>query len=241
MVRALPRRPARAGDRAAAAGARAARSCRSPSRGRPRSTRVDAAGAADLAAPLPHAAHALSARALPLERPLHRDRHQRRRRRELLPRARRHAAARGRDPRSRAASSSTCATCASGAVWSADATSRRAASRTTTVVTFLPEKARLPSGATTSIETQLEIAVSPEDDVEVRRVSLTNRSDRAARDRGDELRRDRARRRRPTTSRTRRSASCSSRPSAARRRRRSCAAPPAARGGRPGARGRSTC
>ncbi len=44
-------------------------------------------------------------------------------------------------------------------------------------VTFLPEKAvfqRRDDG----IETQLEIVVSPEDDVEVRRLSLSNRSDR---------------------------------------------------------------
>lgn len=45
-------------------------------------------------------------------------------------------------------------------------------------VRFLPEKAifrRRDDG----IETQLEVVVSPEDDVEVRRLSLTNRSDRA--------------------------------------------------------------
>jgi cyclic beta-1,2-glucan synthetase len=45
-------------------------------------------------------------------------------------------------------------------------------------ITFLPEKAifqRRDEG----IETLLEIAVSPEDDVEVRRLSLTNKSDRA--------------------------------------------------------------
>jgi cyclic beta-1,2-glucan synthetase len=45
-------------------------------------------------------------------------------------------------------------------------------------ITFLPEKAifqRKDEG----IETLLEIAVSPEDDVEVRRLSLTNRSDRS--------------------------------------------------------------
>jgi cellobiose phosphorylase len=65
----------------------------------------------------------------------------------------------------------------SGAVWSAthqpvakDAEEYR--------ITFLPEKAifqRKDEG----IETLLEIAVSPEDDVEVRRLSLTNRSDRS--------------------------------------------------------------
>ncbi len=45
-------------------------------------------------------------------------------------------------------------------------------------VRFLPEKA-LFQRRDDGIETQLEVVVSPEDDVEVRRLSLTNRSDRA--------------------------------------------------------------
>src|SRR5207244_3040356 len=45
------------------------------------------------------------------------------------------------------------------------------------LVTFLPERAVFRR-RDDEIETQLEIAVSPEDDVEVRRLSLTNRSDR---------------------------------------------------------------
>ena len=46
---------------------------------------------------------------------------------------------------------------------------------------------RCSSARDDGIETRLEIAVSPEDDVEVRRVTLINRSERPARDRGDEL------------------------------------------------------
>ena len=42
------------------------------------------------------------------------------------------------------------------------------------------------------IETQLEITVSSEDDVEVRRLTITNRGAQHARDRGHQLRRDRA-------------------------------------------------
>ena len=41
-------------------------------------------------------------------------------------------------------------------------------------------------------ETQLQVTVSSEDDVEVRRLSIINRGDRAARDRGHQLRGDRA-------------------------------------------------
>ena len=139
-------------------------------------TRVAAADARRGAAPLPLAAHAVSARAVPVERRLHRRRHQRRRRRELLPRPGRHAPARGRDARSRAASSSTCATCA--AAPSGRPTYQPTAPRAGGyVVTFQAERAvfrRRDDG----IATQLEIAVSPEDDVEVRRLAVTNQSDR---------------------------------------------------------------
>ena len=87
------------------------------------------------------------------------------------------------------------------------------------LVTFRAEKATFRR-RDDDIATQLDIAVSTEDDVEVRRLAVTNHGDRAARDRGHELRRDRARpaRRRPRASR--RSASCSSRPSTCRRARR---------------------
>ena len=58
-----------------------------------------------------------------------------------------------------------------------DLPARRAREPEDYLVTFLPERAifrRRDDG----IETRLEIAVSPEDDVEVRRLALTNRSDR---------------------------------------------------------------
>jgi cyclic beta-1,2-glucan glucanotransferase len=62
----------------------------------------------------------------------------------------------------------------SGAVWSATYQPiRREPDRYRT--TFLPDKAEIQQRAE-EIDTMLEIAVSPEDDVEVRRLSLTNRS-----------------------------------------------------------------
>ena len=67
--------------------------------------------------------------------------------------------------------------------------------------------------ATRSIATKLEVAVSPEHDVEVRLLHADQPRRSRARDRRHELRRDRARRSRATTSRIRRSASCSSKPS----------------------------
>ena len=60
-----------------------------------------------------------------------------------------------------------------------------------------------------TLTTTLEVAVSPEDDAEVRRVSLTNLGTADARDRADVVRRARARRRTPPTRRTRRSRSSS--------------------------------
>ena len=64
----------------------------------------------------------------------------------------------------------------SGAVWSA-AHQPIGKEADTFLVEFLAEKAILER-SDHGIETRLEVAVSPEDDVEVRRVSLTNRSDR---------------------------------------------------------------
>ena len=96
---ALPCRPARAGHRAAAAGAgpapgphHPAAAGRGDARGRP--------GARPRHSPLPVAAHALPSCAVPVERQLHRRRHERGRRRQLLPRPRGHALPRGSDPRS---------------------------------------------------------------------------------------------------------------------------------------------
>ena len=138
-----------------------------------------------VAAPVPPAAvrrfrsphTAVPARAVPLERQLHRGRHERGRRRELLPRARRHAVAPGRDPRSRAASSSTCATCGAGGSGPRRITRPRATRRTTSS-TFTMEKATFQR-RDDEIGTQLDVAVSPEDDVEVRRLAVTNHGDRA--------------------------------------------------------------
>ena len=59
-----------------------------------------------------------------------------------------------------------------------DATSRRGGSRTSTRSTFAPDRAvwrRVDDG----IETRTEVVVSPEDDAELRRVSITNHSHRA--------------------------------------------------------------
>ena len=143
-------------------------------------------------APLPLAAHDVPARAVPLERQL-------RRRSSPTPAA---APASAAAARSRAGGADATRDPGSqfiylrdvrtGAVWSATAPAdarrarglRRHASR---------RSARCSGGADDGIATQLEIAVSPEDDVEVRRLAITNHSDRVARDRGHELRRDRAR------------------------------------------------
>ena len=67
------------------------------------------------------------------------------------------------------------------------------------------------AAATTEIDTHTEISVSPEDDIELRRITLTNRSEVAAHHRGDQLRRGRAGARRRRICRIRRSAICSCR------------------------------
>ena len=61
------------------------------------------------------------------------------------------------------------------------------------------------AAAIDDIDTHVEISVSPEDDIELRRISLTNRGRTRAHDRADELRRGRARARRRPTPRIRRS------------------------------------
>ncbi len=90
------------------------------------------------------------------------------------------------------ARSSTCATS------TAARCSRRRTTRTRRApddyhVIFAPDKAeyRRTDG---ELETHIEIAVSPEDDVEVRRLTITNHGRRAARPRGHLLLRDRAHR-----------------------------------------------
>ena len=90
------------------------------------------------------------------------------------------------------------------------------------------------------IETRLEITVSPEDDVEVRRLSLINHSDRPREIEVTSFVEIVLASAAPTTSPTRRSSSCSSRPSTAPSARRCCAA--AARARRTSRRrGRCTC
>ena len=74
-------------------------------------------------------------------------------------------------------------------------TSRRAASPTTTSSTSRPS-GRCSAASDDEIETRLEVAVSPEDDVEVRRHLAREPQRPHARDRGHELRRDRAGQRR---------------------------------------------
>ena len=106
----LPLGSSRAGHRAAAAGARAALRPRHPAASR----RVHPGRAGDthaLSATVQLAAHALPQRALPVERPVHHDRHQRRGRRELVARASPSRASARTPPAIRAASSSTCVTC----------------------------------------------------------------------------------------------------------------------------------
>ena len=75
-------------------------------------TRVAPPIPAARSAALPDAAHAYPHARVPVERPLRHGRHERRRRLQRVPRARGHAAARGRGRAIRAASTSICATCA---------------------------------------------------------------------------------------------------------------------------------
>ena len=70
--------------------------------------------------------------------------------------------------------------------------SRSARSRTASTSTFDLEKITFHR-RDADIETRLEIAVSSEDDVDVRRLTITNRGIADAGDRSDQLRRDRAR------------------------------------------------
>ena len=73
------------------------------------------------------------------------------------------------------------------------------------------------------LDTHTEIAVSPEDDIELRRITITNRSRTRADHRTDQLRRGRAGTRPRRTRHIRRSATCSCRPRSCAPNRRSCA------------------
>ena len=161
------------------------------------------------------AAHAEPAHAPAVERLVHRDGHQRRRRLQPAPAAGADALARGHHdrrlgqlllrprPRQRRRLVD-------------GATSRRRASRTNT---RSPSRPTAPSSAasTASIETRTEVVVSPEDDAELRRVSVTNHSHRVPQPRPRPATREVVLApggRRPR--RIRRSAICSSRPTASR-------------------------
>ncbi len=180
MRDALPRRADRPGDRAAAPGADAARRRRRAARGprrwtRPHVARLVAAGPAALhLAARPDAAHAPA-----LERPLRGDGHRGGLGLQPLAATRGHALARGRDPRR---------------LGDLRLPARRAERRG--LVGGLPAERRRGRTATRSpsredraefhrrdgaIATTLEVVVSPEDDAEIRRVSITNLGLAAAR------------------------------------------------------------
>ncbi len=81
---------------------------------------------------------------------------------------------------------------------------------------FSDGRGRVPRAATHGIDTHTEIVVSPEDDIELRRLRITNNSRAPPHDRGHQLRRGRARARRSPTRCIRPSASCSCRPRSSR-------------------------
>ena len=111
-----------------------------------------------------------------LQRPLPRRRHQRRRRLQPLARSGRHALARGCHARLLGHASAICATWTAARFWS-----------TAWQPTLKPAKTlrsdlhagpgRVPPHATTRSKRTREISVSPEDDIELRRITLTNRSE----------------------------------------------------------------
>ena len=185
-----PRRSARAGRRAAPAGTQpASRSARSPT-GRAQGRGGPGTHRAVSSAPLRHAAYGHAARPSAVERVAERHDDELRGRVYTLAGRRGHAVARGFDlrrvgsvllhPRSRKR-----------AFWSSgfQPSGREADSYE---VTFAPDRAvirRRDEG----IETFTEVTVSPEDDAEIRRVSVTNHSREIPRARADQLRRGRAR------------------------------------------------
>ena len=147
------------------------------------------------------AAHAEPAAAPAVERLVRRHGHQRRRRLQPAPADRDDALARGRHDRRLGQLLLRARPRHRGAVWSTTPTSRPRASRTNTRCTFAPDRAvfRRVDG---DIETRTEIVVSPEDDAELRRVSVTNLGTQAAPPRPHQLRGGRAGagRRRPRAS-----------------------------------------
>ena len=188
MQRRFEADPALPRHRAAAAGARAQGDRRS-TRTRRRSSRR-ARPSAEAEANLrvfTDPEHAGARGAPAVERALSRRDHQRRRRLQPLARSRRHALARGPDARLLGHASATSATSTSGEFWSAahQPTLKPAASYEAIFSQGRAEFRRRDG----DIETHVEISVSPEDDIELRRVSLTNRGRSRTHDRADELRR----------------------------------------------------
>ena len=174
--------------------------CRSASPRRRRSTRTRRKSSAARGTPcrgrgqlprLHHAEHARAGSAPALQRPVPRRRHGGRRRVQPLARSGRHPLARGPDarllghvllpPR-----------CRDRRVLVRRHTSRRSSGATSYEAIYSQGRAefRRRDG---DIETHVEISVSPEDDIELRRVSITNRGRERDDDRADELRRGRAR------------------------------------------------
>ena len=153
---------------------RAKRSC--PSRGRPKPRRAAAVAPAFASRRFQSAAHHQSAHALPVERPLHRRADARRRRLQRLARPRRHPPARRSDLR-RGRALHLPARSRGRAASGRPRTCRSAPSRTTSKRRSSSTRSRIRR-RDGDFETQLQVAVSPEDDVEVRRLSITNRGDR---------------------------------------------------------------
>ena len=128
-------------------------------------------------AAVPVAAHGEPAHALPVERPLHGRAHARRRRLQHVARPRGHPAARRSDLRRRRAlhlPARSRGRAASG---------RRPISRSASEPDELrgdvrPRQGRRSAAATATSRRSSQVTVSPEDDVEVRRLSITNRGDR---------------------------------------------------------------
>ena len=183
---------------------------------RSRRPRADASGPSLADPRLQHARHAAARGAAAVQRPISRHGHQRRRRLQPLEGPRRHALARGRHVRQlghlllppRRGERRVLVRRAP-----ADAQARATITRRSS-----PRRAPSSAAATATIETHTEIAVSPEDDIELRRMRITNHSRTRAHDRGDELRRGGARARRPRTRCIRRSAISSCRPRSSRQR-----------------------
>ena len=188
----LPRRSARPGRRAAAAGADPAAGAVQESADRDGRARAVRARRSTPAVRRYVTPHTLSPRAHLLSNGSYcRDGHQRRRRLQPAPAAGADALARGHHRATPGAASATSATSShdDGLVDDVSADRPRAGRVRGDLRASI---ARCSAASTASIETRTEIVVSPEDDAELRRVSMTNHSQRVAQHRADQLRRGRA-------------------------------------------------